>query len=178
MLVGGLFLGCSGDDDTDDASEGSSSDASGGDTASSDEEAAVDILAAELADGDAPNAVPFDDEEARCTAEGLVDQLGVGRMAELGVETATGEVTQDPLTSMTDEESVAAFDVILECTDAEGELVDILISEGMSQELAGCVAGRYLETDLPRRSVMSEYDPELNAEIDAALAEAETACRD
>jgi len=62
------------------------------------------------------------------------------------------------------------------CIDLEAQMTDLLVASGVTEDIAGCVAQRYLATDLAQQSMMGGDDPELNTEIDSALAEAYAAC--
>jgi hypothetical protein len=136
----------------------------------------VDIVAGHFAGFDDPNGLHFTDEEARCTAERIVRSLGVARLGELGLAVDADtppELSEPPLTQ---EEGDAVFAAIDECIDLEGQIVDFIAGGDVSEAQAGCVARRYLATDLPRRALLSGYDPELNAEIDATMDQAAGQC--
>jgi hypothetical protein len=134
------------------------------------EEQAVEQLTAKYAGLDEPNAVRFTEDEARCAAEAVVEALGADRVVDLGPDLAEGNAGLDP------EEQSAAYEALTGCIDLEAQTTDLLVAAGMTEDIAGCVAQRYLATDLAQQSMMGGYDPELNAEVDSALAEAYAAC--
>lgn len=55
-------------------------------------------------------------EEADCMAQAMVDEIGVERLIELGLEANEG--TTDPLSVLTTEEQDAVYDAMLNCVDA------------------------------------------------------------
>jgi hypothetical protein len=102
--------------------------------------------------------------------------LGADRVAGLdpdpGAEGAEGFTD----TALEPDEEGPVYDAMTGCIDIEAQTTDLFVGTGMAEDVAACVAERYLATDLPQQGMMSDYDPELNAEIDAALAEAFEAC--
>jgi hypothetical protein len=138
----------------------------------------VDIVAERYAGLDDPNGLHFTNDEARCTAERVVQSVGPARLRELGLAVdpdTPPELSEPPLT---EEEADAVFAAIEACIDLERQLVEVLAGGSASEGEATCVASRYLATDLPRRAILSgSYSPELNAEIDAVLDEAAGHCR-
>lgn len=136
----------------------------------------IDVVADHFAGLDDPNGLHFTDEEARCTAERIVRSLGHDRLDDLGlgIDPDTPPELSDP--PLTQEEGDAVFAAIEECIDLEEQVVDFFAGGDVSEAQAACVARRYLATDLPRRALLSGYDPELNVEIDAAIDEAASQC--
>lgn len=169
VLFGVLLIGC--------ADNGSSSPSEPDQGAAPDESAAaVDIVAGHFAESDDPNGLHFTEEEARCTSQHIVRSLGLVRLEELGLAIDAGtppELSEPPLSSA---EGDAVYAAIEQCIDVEGQLVAALAGGDATEGQLRCVARRYLETGLPRRALVSGYDPELNAEIDAAISEAGSQC--
>jgi hypothetical protein len=175
-LLAALAVGCSDSDDPE-SNDTSTPTGEAAEEATGDEEIVAGLIAAHfVASGADPNALQFGDEGAQCAAEGTVEELGVARLEELGVDPAGDEITGNPLGGLTDDESVAVFDVIDGCIDLESQVVRLFTAEGLTDEQATCIAERYLDTDLLRRSVLSDPDPELNAEIDETLTTAAASC--
>lgn len=56
----------------------------------------------------------FSLDQARCMARGILDVIGLERLAEVRIE-AGDDVTVNPVDLLTDEEQEAAFDVMREC---------------------------------------------------------------
>ena len=140
------------------------------------EEQAVEQLTAEFAGMDDPNGVRFTEDEARCAAEAVVEALGADRVVDLGPDPAAGDAAGLMDAVLDPEEQAAVYEAMIGCIDLEAQTTDLLVASGMTEDIAGCVAQRYLATDLAQRGMMGGYDPELDAEIDSALAEAYAAC--
>lgn len=179
-LVTILVGACSDGDDGDTASSSStSSPRQAEETAeqpTGETEAVVDLLATQFASSDDPNRLQFDTEQAQCTAEGVVDRLGMERLQELGFEAGAAEVPQLSGDLLEPDEQDEVYAAITACVDLEDQLADLLLASGLTEDQATCVAEHYMATDLPQRSLMSAHDPELNAEIDATLAAAAEDC--
>jgi hypothetical protein len=64
----------------------------------------------------------LDEAEAQCMAQAMIDEVGVDRLIELGLEASDGST--DPLESLTSEEQDAVYEAMFDCMDAEtiGEL--------------------------------------------------------
>jgi hypothetical protein len=140
------------------------------------EEQAVEQLTAEFAGMDDPNGVRFSEDEARCAAEAVVEALGADRVVDLGPDPAAGDAAGLTDAALDPEEQGAVYEAMTGCIDLEAQMTDLLVASGVTEDIAGCVAQRYLATDLAQQSMMGGDDPELNTEIDSALAEAYAAC--
>jgi hypothetical protein len=58
----------------------------------------------------------LNEEEAQCMAQAMIDEVGVDRLVELGLEANDG--SSDPLDSLTSEEQDAVYGAVLGCMDA------------------------------------------------------------
>ena len=141
-----------------------------------DEARAVELFTEQFAGYDDPNGLRFTDEEARCAAEAAVQALGLARLVELGFDATAEDLSALDDAALDDDESDAMYQAIAGCIDFAAQLTDIFVQGGIDEAAARCVAERYLETGLAQQSMTSDYDPALNDQIDAALAEARRAC--
>lgn len=103
-----------------------------------------DPLAAELAPVLAADPdLALTDDEASCTANGIV-----GELDDASIETllesdglALGELAGP-------DEAIAAFDAYLDCVDVEQKMVDSLLDDGTDEATARCIAESFGEDDL------------------------------
>jgi hypothetical protein len=140
------------------------------------EEQAVAQLTAEFAGMDDPNGIRFTEDEARCAAEAVVEALGADRVVDLGPDPGAEDAAGLMDAALDLEEQGAVYEAMTGCIDLEAQTTDLLVASGMTEDVAGCVAQRYLAADLAQQGMMGAYEPELNAEIDSALADAYAAC--
>lgn len=168
--------GASAAEGADDASDdnGTTAAEAGDDAASA---VAIDLIAAAFRGDPDPNGLQWDDANARCSAEAVVDSLGVDRLREIGLDAETGEPPQLSEPPLTPDEADRVFRLIGECVDLRAQLIDFIADSGVPPDQASCIADAYLATPFPQASLMSsEYDPELNEQIDAALSDAAAQC--
>lgn len=124
-----------------------------------------------------PNAVHYDDDAARCMAQGLVDGLGEERLVDLGLDGATGDGPNLATPPLDEAESALLFELRMECVDAIAQVAALLEDAGMSRVDAACTASGYASSGLLAEATASEeFDPELNRRIDEALRAAATEC--
>jgi hypothetical protein len=137
VLIGGIaFVLLGKDDDGDDTATGeTTTTTAGGDpttTASTPDttdpsddggEGSNDAIVGAIAQGilEGSGGV-LNEEEANCMAGAMVDEIGVDRLIELGLEANDG--SSDPLDVLTTEEQDAVFDAMLNCVDA-GTLAEL-----------------------------------------------------
>lgn len=169
LVVGGLLVGCGGGGD--DGADGARDDPA-------ERAAAVEVLTGIFAGQADPGAVlSFDAGQASCAAEAVVDALGVERLEELGLDLATGEpptMAEPPLGTR---EAREVYGGIGDCIDLTARIAADLAAGGdLDEATARCTAERYLDTSVARDALAGSTDPELPAEIDAAVAEARAAC--
>jgi hypothetical protein len=69
----------------------------------------------------------LNEEEANCMAAAMVDEIGVDRLVELGLEASDG--SSDPLDVLTTDEQDAVFNAMLGCVDA-GTLAELPSAPG------------------------------------------------
>jgi hypothetical protein len=160
-----LFAACGGDDDGD---------AGVRDVGGTDE--AVEVLAEGFAEGGDANGLAFDASEADCVARAVADGIATDRLQELGLNTTSGdmpELHEPPLTTSEADIVYGAYDGCTDLTVA----VAVLLGPSESGADPQCVAQRYVDSGLLRESLFSaDFDQALNDRIDAALADANTAC--
>jgi hypothetical protein len=130
-----------------------------------------------------PNGMQFDDDEADCAAERVVDGLGVARIEELRTEAANEvgsppeglDLLQQP--PLDDAEADLVYEAMTACIDFTAQVTEVLVGAGQTPEDARCMAERYIDTDVPRKAIMAaRTSPELTAEINQALATVAAAC--
>lgn len=171
LLLGGAAA-CSDDDGDDGATESSIELET---TMPTGDPAAVDVIAGDLLEtAEDPNALPVDEESARCIAERVVLGFEPERLEELGldVEAGTGVTLAEP--PLSEEEADAAFGIFGSCIDLIAELAAVFAEDGVD---ATCAAEHYRDSGLLREALFSpDYDEALNTRIDAALDEAFTTC--
>jgi hypothetical protein len=128
LLVAILFMAACGDD------------SGGARPLTPDEQAVATALDASIEAESAATDDPFTDADSRrCLAESIVREVGVARLAELGV-TADGVVDSTVMFErMTAGELETIADVSVECSDLESIFVE---EGGMSAESAACFADR------------------------------------
>lgn len=122
-------------------------------------------------------------EVARCYAERLVTELGVDRLAELGVTPDNiSESSEAMFSLMTEEEIQVLIDIGLECMDFESFMVDRMVAEGLSQESAECYIDELAKTDVLRQMMIGgmeegeDYRPDQDPELMPLMMEAATKC--
>lgn len=163
-------------DDTDNSDTGTTDEEpDDGRPLSADEAKAVELFVQQFGSYDDPNGLQFTAEEALCAAEASVEALGMERLVELGFDPEAADLggLDDTLTAA---ESDAMYQAIAGCIDLETQLAAMFEQSGMTEDVARCVAQRYLDTGLAEQAIAGDYDPALNEEIDAALTEATEAC--
>jgi hypothetical protein len=93
------------------------------------------IVLAMLADG---GDSPFGEPEARCLAEGLVREMGLERLASLGITAASVESPDDFLDTAPQEDVELFVDLTLGCIDFRALLAEQF--GGLSPDSASCLA--------------------------------------
>lgn len=115
-LVGGILfvlLNQDDDDTTSDTTTTSTSTTQPTTTTTAGEvtsEQVVDEFAASILSG---SNGEFTEDQAHCMAEGILDVIGLERLAQVRIE--AGDGNQNPVDLLTEEEQEAAFDVMREC---------------------------------------------------------------
>jgi hypothetical protein len=128
--------------------------------------AAVDSLATELASEE--SRLQTEEDEARCVAEAVVDDLGADR-----VEALDFRLVQPPLTAAEADDVYAAFDDCVQLTDRLTES----LSGDLPPEQARCGAEAYVDSGLLKESLLTKSPtPSFNAQIDSTIAQAVARC--
>lgn len=110
-----------------------------------------------------------DEQEARCIAIGVHDEIGVDRLIESGII----ESRLLPTADLTREEDERAVEVIFRCADIESLFVTQFEDIGITREAAECVVDEIGVNDFKEAFVDVYQDPSLQGnvlidEIDAA----------
>ena len=139
----------------------------------------VDAIIVGIAE-DADPSNPFNDPvAARCFVEGMVQDMGVARLAEVGISTGS-EDPQEAFALMTEAEIDDLVDIAFECLDMDAMMVAEFTRSGMSEDSARCVVAELNKTDFFRASFAASMagggsdpseDPEVMAAMLAAFAE-------
>ena len=132
VLIGGIAFVLLGKDDGNDTATGddtstnpttTGSDPNDPTTTAPDSSGSGDALVDAMAEGILQGSGGvLNEEEAQCMAQAMIDEVGVDRLVELGIEANDG--TTDPLDSLTSEEQDAVYNAMLGCMDA-GTLGDL-----------------------------------------------------
>lgn len=156
--------------------------ACGGDDGLSEGERAMvaAIVEGATSDPDPENPLSSDTEAATCFAEGLVEDMGVDRLAAIGFA-ADNEDPQAAFAAMSNEELDQVADIALDCIDMRAVIADQMVAEGMGRESAECFADEIEKTGLFETAFIAgmsgrEFDVSENPEVAGAMLEAATAC--
>lgn len=146
----------------------------GGGGLSAEEQAVAAAIAADASAG-AEAGDPFSDPAAaRCMAEGVVEDIGIERLAEIGV-TAEGAEQERAFANMTDAEIDVVISHTLDCVDLEAVMTEQMQSQGLDAETAACFAEEFDE-DFYRTAFRAsltgeDFDPTADPEVaDAFMA--------
>jgi len=137
------------------------------------------IVTGMLEDPDPSN--PFDDAAAaRCFVTGMVQDMGVGRLAEVGL-TANPDDPTAAFALMTETEIDDLTDSAFECLDIDALMVAEFAEGGMSQDSAKCLVSELSKTDFFRVAFKagmtgSDAEPTDDPEIMGAMLTAFSEC--
>jgi hypothetical protein len=95
----------------------------------------IDLMVGQMAE---PGS-PFDDDAARCFAEGVMDEVGFERLIEIGA----GDPSADPeevFSQMSESEVNTIADVALTCIDVHALFVSQFVEQGLPEDAAICIA--------------------------------------
>ena len=167
VLAVGLLVAACGDDD-------------GGGNLTEGETAVVDaIVAGMMEDTDSSN--PFSDPvTGRCFAEGMIRDMGMARLAEVGI-TADAESPEEAFFLMTEAEVDDLVDTAFECLDMDALMVEEFAKGGISEDSARCVVAELNKIDFFRASFAAgmtgaDNNPADDPEAMAAMLAAFTEC--
>lgn len=153
----------------------------GGGGLDQDEQSAADALTLVFTADSSPNS-PFTDEaDAQCFAEGIVGEIGLGRMLEVGL-TAEASSAEEAFGGLTAGEIDSLADVALGCMDVEALIVEQFALEGISEDSAKCLATAMQDTGLMKTAMIvgmtgdDSYDPTSDPELMEDILAAITDC--
>jgi hypothetical protein len=123
-------------------------DDAGGDLSDAENAVADVIVAGIMSDPDPGN--PFTDPDAaQCVAVGIVEDLGVERLAQVGLTADSGD-PQSVFATLADDEIDSIVDISFECVDVEEEMASMFAAEGVSMDSGRCLARELNQTDFFR----------------------------
>ena len=130
------------------------------------EQALADVIVAEMTANPDPSD-PFQVEaSARCFAEGLVGELGVGRLAELGIEAQNVGDPNAAFSLMTDPEVEATADIALGCPAFRDALGTEMTADGISDASADCLVEELVDSGVFRLLVIAQMKGESTQAIE------------
>lgn len=170
---------CGGDDDTS-SDEPTENDGGNGGAGSADRQEYVDAIVG-LAEEDDDDVL--DADKRTCVAESYVDGYGVDEMAADGVtpediENGDLDAPGDIGLDFSQEQADDFYDRLQDCMDIRAVIIESAASDDVPQEALDCIDGN-LDDDLLERFIVTGFtkgdagfddDPELEAELEAALA--------
>lgn len=125
---------------------------------------------------------PFADPVAvSCFAEGLVRDLGVARLAEVGL-TADSDSPEAAFAQLTEAEVEDLADRAFACIDIESAVAEQFAVDGISEDSAQCMARELGKTDFYRATFIAgmtgneEYDPSVDPEFLTTMLTVATEC--
>ncbi|MEX1208349.1 MAG: hypothetical protein WEE36_07050 [Acidimicrobiia bacterium] len=134
------------------------------------EQALADVIVAEMTASPDPSD-PFQVEaSARCFAEGLVGELGITRLAELGIEAQNVGDPNAAFSLMTDPEVEATADIALRCPAFRDALVTEMTADGISDDSADCLVEELVDSGVFRLLVIAEMKGESTDAIEEDAA--------
>lgn len=129
--------------------------ACGGDDLSGDGQAVADAIFDQMMADTAPDD-PFGETEARCFADGVVRDIGVADLAELGMTAESIAAGTEPAdVDLSDQQVDVMTDLMLDCVDFRTVFVQEFANEGISDESAECLADGF-DDDFLRALAKSE----------------------
>lgn len=134
------------------------------------EQALADVIVGEMtaeADPDDPFAV---EASARCFAEGLVGEFGIGRLAELGIQAQDVGDPNAAFSLMTDPEVEATADIALGCPAFRDALVTEMTADGISDDSADCLVEELVDSGVFRLLVIAQMKGESTQAIEEDAA--------
>jgi hypothetical protein len=147
---------------------------------SPEEQALADAILADM-QADTSDDEEFDPNEMRCFAEGIVAELGVSRLFDLGVTAADAGDPEAAFREMSDAEMEHMADVGLGCIDYATGFVEAMMADGMSRSGAECLTDRLEEADFFRASFITtmrgeDFSPEQDSDLLAVFLSGAQEC--
>ena len=145
------------------------------------QQAVADAIAGGITDDPDPDDPFSQPEAAQCFSEGLVRDIGIGRLAEIGI-TAESRSPEAAFATMTDAEISDMADLALGCVDLVAAMADQFAVDGISHESALCMSEGFAESDFFRRAVIAgmtgdeSYDPSEDPEFLGLMITVATDC--
>lgn len=145
------------------------------------EQAIADAIAIDMVsepDLDDPFA---DTEAAQCFSEGIVGELGIARLAEIGITANSGD-PQAAFATLSETEIDTMVDLAFGCIDIEAVMAEQFATDGISDDSALCMAKGFGETDFYRRAFIAgmtgdeSYDPTEDSAFLATMITVATDC--
>lgn len=166
-----LVVAACGDDDA----------ASGGLTDT--EQALASVIAEGMMDGAEPDSGdPFADPVAvTCFAEGIVKDLGISRLAEVGL-TSESDSPEAAFAQLSEAEVNAVTDRAFGCIDMESVVAAQFAVDGISEDSATCMARELGDTDFYRSAFIAgmtgdeTYDPGADPQFLSTMITVATEC--
>lgn len=139
-----------------------------------DEQKAKDAIAKELMSSSSSD-FSFEQKDADCVAEGMVDKIGVDQLVEYGILTdsmAADKVPSD--VKMSDDDADAAADVFVGCMDVS-KVIKEALGAGMTPEMSDCL-DKALTDDLLHDFMAAAFKGDTGSDAMAGLTEPLTQC--
>jgi hypothetical protein len=135
------------------------------------------LIADDLVASQQDGAISFDEEQAACVADGLVDGFGSDQLRAWGYDEEAGQTPEGDLTIEDPDQREDAWDVLVGCVDVTEQIAGILAAGGsLEEQEATCVAEQYVASDVAAHAVFGPGDAEVNEQVDQLLAEAVEDC--
>ncbi|MFN8191957.1 MAG: hypothetical protein U0R78_16320 [Nocardioidaceae bacterium] len=139
-----------------------------------DEGKAKEAIAKELMSSSSSD-FSFEQKDADCVAEGMVDKIGVDQLVEYGI--LTDKMSADKVPSdvkMSDDDANAAADVFVECMDVSKVIKDA-VGAGMTPEMSDCL-DKALTDDVLHDFMVAAFKGDTGSDAMAGLTEPLTQC--
>ena len=170
-----LIVAACGDDDAGQS-------APGGDLTDTEKALAAVIVEGMVDDTEGDSEDPFSDPvAATCFAEGLVADLGIARLAEVGL-TSDSESPEAAFALLSEQEVNDMADLAFSCIDIETAMAQQFETDGISNDSARCMARELGETDFFRLAFIAgmtgneAYDPSDDPEFLTVMLTVATEC--
>ncbi|MDZ4825360.1 MAG: hypothetical protein SGJ13_02725 [Actinomycetota bacterium] len=179
-----VFAACGGDDDDDDDSASNASEPAAEDDESGDEflddEAYTDVLMQSFVDSE-EGGFSAPEDEAQCTAERIVAEIGAERMQEAGITEEVLAAAGTPPSDLTEAEAGEVADAMIECIDLADGLAESFGEEFMAEDRE-CVANAMIDAGILRPvlviDIMGGDDAAPPPELAGAMADVTLECVD